>query len=312
MKRYIAVALAAATSTGFAGAMGELCTNTNAAAPCEARGWGVGAQALYLQPSLGKGNVRGLEGTVNTANSNSRFVNFNPKYLWGFEIDGQYDFDTGNDLSVSWYHIDGKSPTQFMSSLTAISSETITNSTFFSSQTWNAVNLEFGQRFNIGDHKFIRLHGGATYADIHSNWSTTSFVTSLNTMGMRTHNRSFNGGGPRLGADLQYGWNQFHIYSKAAIAALVGTQKLVRDSTTRGHISGSMVTVVPELETKLGVNYTYLFAKGSDLTFDIGWMWNSYIDAIYAERVSTTTGAPDVDFFNFGLQGLFFGLTWRT
>ena len=62
--------------------------------------------------------------------------------------------------------------------------------------------------------------------------------------------------------------------------------------------------VVPELEAKLGINYTYAIAQG-DLTFDFAWLWINYFNVTQTDTYGYTPTNSD-----FGLQGPIFGLKW--
>ena len=111
---------------------------------------------------------------------------------------------------------------------------------------------------------------------------------------------TYNGFGPRFGADMRYGLgNGFGIYGKAATAILAGT------STNSIYVYNSATAIVPEVEGKLGIDYTAALAMG-DLTLDLGWMWVNYFSVAQATPATLANSTQR----DFGLQGLYFGMKW--
>ena len=184
---------------------------------------------------------------------------------------------------------------------------------------WDMVNLEFGQHVDFGENKSIRFHGGFEFARLTANNSMSvngSLVLANGTTpsfnNTATNNPSYNGFGPRLGADMSYDWgNGLAIYANGAAALLAGTSKYsnkVSNALNGRNItsSGSTTTVVPELEGKLGAAYSYATAQG-DLTLDVGWMWINYFNAV---RSQGTRLLDETQTGDFGLNGVYFGLKW--
>ena len=304
-KKSLLSLLLVGSSSVFAGTMGTTCDSVNATAPCKHTAWELGANALYLQPSLGVANIHGRR--LN-ANGTSEFVNFDPQYAWGFEVEGAYQFNTGNDLSINWYRT-SKSTSRSYGPHVTVENASLAQDAVSINPTWNAVNLELGQRVTIGELKSIRIHGGVEYANITTDWSAVgSPVSSPSVVVYPQINRSFNGFGPRLGADLSYDWVMgLGVYANTATTLLVGTQGIT--SVFVSTSSASTTAVVPELEAKFGAKYTYPMATGK-VTLDLGWMWVNYFDAILSDKSDAISKKPDVYTSNFGLQGLFFGLKW--
>ena len=244
----------------------------------------------------------------------------NPSYAWGFFLEGSYHFNTGNDINLNWYHLTNSYIKNFSSAVflpiaarptdlsTGIPRAIIVN------PKWDAVNLEVGQHVDFDVDKSIRFHGGFQYARLINN-TTISFATvvqNLSNTGISLHNPTYNGFGPRVGADMTYACSHgFSIYANGAAALLAGSNKYSDNITaSRGTRSsllstrGSTAIVVPELEAKLGVNYIYTVAQG-DLIFDFAWLWINYFNAIQSDPYGLTPVNAD-----FGLQGPVFGLKW--
>lgn len=328
LKKTAVAVIAFSSGAVFAGTMGPVCSAVNVTIPCETTAWGVGAKALYLQANVTGSDV-GTTRTFSTPTGRTASIGQNPKWGWGFEIEGSYLFNTGNDININWYHyntarnrtvngtktVDGDA----FAASTAVSAIAAGGTTTFTSTgasihpEWDAVNVEFGQHVDFGENKNIRFHGGVEYARL-AGKSSLSLVGNRSGVAFNVYNTNsptYNGFGPRVGTDLNYGWgNGLGIYANGAAGLLAGTAKFsttVKDNLTAQSIttSGSSPTVVPELEGKLGVNYSYALAQG-DLTLDVGWLWINYFNvarASLASSSSTTSG-------DIGLQGLYFGLKW--
>lgn len=315
LKKTAVAVLAFGSSAVFAGTMGPVCTPGSVTVPCEKTAWDLGVQALYLKPaysdSLGWG-------AVHTVGDSQTYVENDPKWSWGFKLEGSYHFNTGNDLNLNWYHLGGRTETRnFASGFSFFNLEERDTARSSIKPRWDAVNLEFGQHVDFGEMKNIRFHGGVQYARIKTEYSNVG--SDLD--GLFTHTAvataSYNGFGPRVGADMSYDWgNGVGIYANAAAALLAGTSKFDRTYTDNAgnpntvpvHTAGSRTAVVPELEAKLGANYTWAMAQG-DLTLDVGYMWVNYFD-VQAHGSYTAATASMTQDSNFSLNGPFLGLKW--
>ena len=326
LKKTAVAVLAFGSSAVFAGSMGPVCAPGNVTVPCASTAWDVGAQALYLQPSYsGQGYLGSTTATVGTASTEN--YNKTPyNWGWGFKIEGSYHFNTGNDLNLNWYHLDHSHDKTIVGLSSPFNSSPSVDlgSAAASAQTkWDAVNLEFGQLSHFGEWKNIRFHGGVQYARIESNHDLD--VTGLITSGGTTEDLvdfesklKYNGFGPRIGADYAYNWgNGFAMYAKGATALLVGTQSftdtildpaslVIPGTVTSVSVTGSRTSIVPELEAKLGLTYTYAMAQG-DLSLDLGWMWNNYFNAL---SNGNGLGIGQTKETDFAVQGPFIGLKW--
>lgn len=333
LKKTAVAVLALSSGAVFAGTMGPVCSAVNVTVPCESTAWNVGGKALYFQPNVTAG-AGGTSRTITTGSGQTVDFGRNPKWGWGFMIEGSYHFNTGNDLNLNWYHVgtnrsggfngsrnlvsDGSS--SLISPVNVAVQTTTVNRTYAKiDPKWDMVNLEFGQHVDFGENKSIRFHGGFEFARLTANNSvsvngslTLANQTTPSFSNTSSNNPSYNGFGPRLGADMSYDWgNGLAIYANGAAALLAGTSKY---SNTVSNVlngrsitsSGSSTVVVPELEGKLGAAYSYATAQG-DLTLDVGWMWINYFNAV---RSQGTRLLDDTQSGDFGLNGVYFGLKW--
>lgn len=317
LKKTAVAVLAFGSSAAFAGTMGPVCTPGNVTVPCESTAWDIGIQALYLKPAYNDNGFNYIGSTSTTTNGTKIITEHesDPDWGWGFKLEASYHFGTGNDLNLNWYHLDDNSNTQTFGANFDLFGEFDEFDGIFTSQRvtidprWDAVNLEFGQHVDFGALKNIRFHGGVQYARIETDLAwLASGADGL--FGSLKANSKYSGFGPRIGADYSYDLgNGLAMYAKGAGAILVGDSDfdVVANFGATGvdtvSISGtadSKTAIVPEVEAKLGLTYTYAMAQG-DLSIDAGWMWVNYFNA------QTTINLDDSDF---GVQGPFVGLKW--
>lgn len=315
LKKTAVAVLAFGSSAVFAGTMGPVCTPGNVTVPCERSAWDFAGQALYLEPSYSGHDFYGStisNAAYNTAGGTRTYNNMD-KWGWGFKLEGSYHYNTGNDIDLNWYHWN-RSTT--VTPNTVLFSEFAGLDTFATGLSlalkpqWDAVNLEFGQHVDFSPMSNVRVHAGLEYARIKSSvTASTTGATGTDVITSLSSNTTYNGVGPRVGADLGYGWdNGLSVYGNGGLALLAGTSKFtvteIENSVTFV-ATGSSTVVVPELEAKLGAMYTYAMAQG-DLSLDVGWMWVNYFNS---QNLGSHHGGHTRQ-SDFAVQGPFIGLKW--
>ena len=190
--------------------------------------WDLGAKALYLQPSL-SGDRYTHQRTITLISGASGVWGHNPEYDWGFFLEGSYHSSPKNDFNLNWYHYGSSAHLNRID----------IDSTPYALRTnlrWDAVNLESGHHFNFDTNNNIRLHAGVQYAHLKNNEQLDSgtgtvdgihLLPSEDTKGSTT----YNGFGPRVGADYDYNWHQLSFYSNVAGAFLAGPTKFNKSYT---------------------------------------------------------------------------------
>lgn len=327
-KKSMLVVLAVSSSAAFAGVMGPVCSPTAVSVPCETCAWDFGGHALYFQNSssayLAQSTMRGTGASFTK--------NLNPNWNWGFELEASYHFGKGKDINVNWYRLRGSSNRDFTGPLNIGSfvypnagsdfvttsnegNNTTINYLYQSGNTaWDMVNVELAQHVDFEEHTWGRFHAGVDFSRVAENayttfdgtWSSANFSQYQ----LTNVNGSYNGFGPRAGADLGYTSDcGLGIYGGAAVGLLAGTSKVGYTVSSVTGVNSSLNynvnRVVTEVDARLGLNYSYQLARGN-LSLDAGWMWVNYISPL-AAYTSENSGTVD---HNFGTQGVYFGAKW--
>jgi hypothetical protein len=257
----------------------------------------------------------------------NNMYNINPQWGWGFQLEAAYYINSKSDLDVNWYHLN-ESTSGYLpqGSLFAGSAPGLYAGLVNVSPTWNAINIEAGQRFDFDAIKRLRIHAGVAFANINNTFTNyPQLYATGNPIFITTDKISYNGFGPRFGGDFDYSvWRGFGVYAKAAGSLLVGCAKqsvtgyqnfsfggFPQLYSAGNYYQSHNSVVVPEVEAKLGLKYDHTFSHGI-LGLDVGYLWLTYLNAIVSQvgasqnnsviSASTTT--------NFDLNGLYFGLKW--
>jgi hypothetical protein len=333
-----------ASSTSQANTINSTSVTNNATSCYDYPPWSLGITALYLQPSFG-GNGLGYSSFSNYSGNddNGRFVgisgasnhinNINPKRAWGFQLNGAYRFNLTNELEIEWYHLN-ENVNGYLPNGSVFSGN---YDGFYAGhlkfrEQWNAVNLEVAHSILLDENKTVKLHAGLAFANIKNKFiNYPQLFRTGNALFVTTETLSYNGLGPRMGADFNYIFGRgLNLYAKAAASLLLGKNKQdvsgfqnytnsvygFQPYGTPNYSQSNTNVVVTELEAKLGIKYDYQIAQNNKLSFDIGYLWMSYLNAINSYTdigiVGTASGASigTHTTANFDLSGLYFGLVW--
>ncbi|WP_058534158.1 Lpg1974 family pore-forming outer membrane protein [Legionella saoudiensis] len=320
LKRIILIVLTLSSDVLFAGTMGPVCAPSTVTVPCSQTGWSVTANALYLQTDLNQTFSYYPRG------DNDIYNGLGGQWGWGFQLGGSYLFNTGNDVTVNWYHLDGASGNLKFNPLGEFDP---LNIRLALKTQWDAVNGELGQFATLTRDVSYRFHGGFQFARLKNTMNARlAFIVPADFLDLfdadslpAPHNlrytTSFNGFGPRTGVDMDYMLgNGFSMYAKTAAALLVGSSKAKTTGLAQPltSVQASYSAIVPQLEASVGLNYRYPTKRG-DFLFDLGYLWVNYFNPLrnqnlmenVANNQSVTTENRTTDL---SISGLYFGFKY--
>ena len=302
-----------------AGTMGPVCAPGNVIVPCEANQWEFGVQALYLEPS----HAHHLGVPVNT-DANLLNSTFNTNWDWGYRLNGAFHFGTGSDFSLDWTHYTNDNNLgpyigqylQIVSPTAAIQNPAVYGLAL--EHRYDQVNLTMGQHVDMSARKHVRFYGGAQYAEMRIDGTSTYVVTNAQFLpsiggGVRTFvNTDFSGAGPVMGIDYAYDLTpEFSVTANTSGSILYGNSRYNSATVyTNGLVVqsayGNRRTIVPGFEAKLGANYACNMAYGQ-LNLVGGYQVTNYFDVLQAVSSPVTN---EIYSSNYALHGPYFGVKW--
>ena len=296
-----------ANGIAVAGAMGPVCTPDAVTVPCEAKQWSFGLQALYLR-------------AIDSADRGHRYSSFtsipqlNNEWNWGFRAAAAYQFNTGNDATVSWMHYSNSAQQNGLYGLAAPLQTSFAYSINHDNR-FDQINAVLGQHVDVGTVKKMRFYGGLQYVAIEQNATSYYQLPSGSTYNPASYfdDTDYNGVGPVAGIDYSYNVSpQITVLASSSASLLYGTTRVSTGYVlTAAHavslpVYASKKALVPSLEAKLGANYAYTMAQGV-VNLEGGYEVVEYFSALQAHRMQSSTGISSV---NYGLFGPYVGLKY--
>ena len=206
-------------------------------------------------------------------------------------VDGNYGF--GNDIQIGYLFANtGNDLTLHYNFLSQDNSDSAKDEKGFfikGNQTadLDIVDLELGQRF-CASALDMRLFSGLRYMKLAHGLKVNS------DFGDQSFDTKFSGVGARFGVDTRYALGcGLGLDAHLNTGLLVGkVNNSYEDKNTS--IRGSEINrVVPEVEGKLGFDYTSAFCNKSALVFEIGYQTSNHFNAIDESLIN---GKSDVNF----------------
>ena len=284
-------------------------------------------------------NTFGFNNDGTVFNSDTKHHTVNEGYHWWFGVDVAYAFPgSGRDVTLAYEGLHGttKDHTSIPDADNVILGSTFSNFLYATAEgeaetNYDAGDLLFGQKLDVGSR--IRLHpfAGLRYAYINTqdigNYTggrdstayfgpNNPFPTSVDSSENAELENTFNGIGPRFGSDAQVNLGEgFSIRGRLGLSALIGSRSIdnsalityydVNDvavgSVKTNTNSESQTRVVPEIDGRLGLNYTHNLNANLALGVEAGWQATNYFNVI-ADSFNADTGQYDNN-SNFALQG---------
>lgn len=273
--------------------------------PLHEGGWSLGATGFFLQPNNNELSYVLIDDT-NDSMLEGNLGRVKPDYQLGFSIHGGYLFhDTGNDFSVHYERLHTKdtkaavppSRGELWPGLIHPGStsdmETLIGADDYADArvqfNYDSLDVLVGQRVKIGN-LFLRLSGGARYATLKDKFNFSYKDTNSNSYINGFFDSISQGMGPRLALNGVY-----KIASGLGFTIAVNTSLLVNegkihhmfDQTIEDVVTSPSADVkdrirhyiVPEIDAKVGLNYTYRTYDGHAFSIDAGWQTINYFNA---------------------------------
>jgi hypothetical protein len=155
---------------------------------------------------------------------------------------------------------------------------------------YDAINLDAGHTFCAECSFQLRAFGGVEVARIGQNLTGTFQSPDGTAFNSNTTTSLFTGAGPRLGMKGQYALGDFQFIGEAGGAALIGPAQSRINFTTlspalaavnnQSLTSPTATRVVPSIDAKLAVAYTFAPSNYGILRVETGYRAAVYFDAI--------------------------------
>lgn len=317
------------------------CVQDAVVLPCERSAWDLGIEAIYVRQASGTNwyvaDRVAITGTsFDDAVVRGDAIQHDPRWAWGFRLEGSYHWGTGSDLTVNWTHFQKKTNNDyiggnlFSNAIIGIVPWDAIND--WADSRFDQVNVEFGQDVEYGKRVRVRSHAGVSFVRLDHERQLSGYLDAeiadveLELEAAFWQKSRYNGVGPRFGQDISYDIGSgFSVYGRYAVSVTAGTSKNESAFGLRANIeedgwqkiapdllrTQSKRTIVAGLETRLGVKYTYPMAQG-DLIIDAAYQVNSYQGILQQATpdLVSVPGYPSISDNNWGYHGASIGLKW--
>lgn len=288
--------------------------------PCFEKGFTIGLTGFYSRPQNDDLTYAVVYPATDENLTNLDFLkdghvkSISPDYDWGYRISLGYNFScTANDLLITYRNFNHHTQENVnyrdaivFATLVDFQATTISDNVRVATHAgatfdYQALDVDFGQHFNIGCNTHVKLFAGVRFADLERKFDVDYL---LDVIAIERHisvhpkqDSRFRGVGPRAGTEIQYSLCRgFGLIGEATGSLLVGD---IRSSYFQRNLNTlADVTVVddfrsfrnpdqhkcvPNLTGKLGVNYNYDFCNCSHtrLTLEAGYQVDHYFDVVY-------------------------------
>jgi hypothetical protein len=323
--------------------------------PSQEGGFKIGIDALYLRALNSDLDyaVTTVLSDIPVTSMNQTNASVEPGYAWGYYVQVGYLVPcTGNDITLGYTYLrtddtnavvrpNISTPDSFgvvlvppMSNLISLIDTGEFNAANAKAKfDLNVADLEFGQRFTAGTYD-LRMFAGLRYARIDHTLSVNALEeldgdgNPLPTNnGAQEYTSDYRGFGPRVGMDARYCLQSgFGLDANLSTSLLVGNidskynlnvvQSITPTNVTFEESNGTNTRIVPVLEAKLGVDYTYIldYCEKSTVVFELGYQATNYFNAKDRVSVVDPIAGPTSNFLtkttDVSFDGIYFGVRY--
>lgn len=328
-KTLLALALNSLSLSGFAGDQGPVkdAHLLQVAVSDLKPGFEFSASALYFQPqadNLGWGVITTV---LPIPSPNWSVVTFDPDFQFGFNLGARYILNNpGTDLQLSWSHLrtddndlvevnpvsqwispfsqTGTPPT--MDAITGVAQLKVANASL--NFNYDAVNLDIGKSIDIGTNLQTRFFTGLSTVYIKEEIISTFRGSPLPILSLN-NTSTYKGVGARLGLN-----NNYHVYrglnlvGQFASSILFGKMQPAQyqftgtsaalilvgiDVNHEGLANPSVNQLVPALDAKLGLSYSFPVLQDSEFSLEAGYMGALYFNPLSSYETNNNVIALD-------------------
>ncbi len=316
----------------FADSCCNPCNPFSVTIPNQQGGFTVGADALWLRPTAPNTTYNITVGDILASTAPTsltiplEFQHIDPSYHLGFDLNAAYRIAcTGNDVSVNWTHLGETSDSETTPTLFIPGGREDDDFDLHAHNNvkfkLDSVDLDVGQRVNLGNNFLMRLFAGVRFADLQEKKNTDYHADGVDIGPVDTvhvildQDSEFKGVGPQVGVDGRYCIGSgFGVDANITGSLLVGRTDSNSDilvTALRLRASQQVVfaadlpidqkrknRVVPALDASLGLDYTYNFNNcyRSSLVIQAGYKAIHYFDANTLHISDGPNGASNIGF----------------
>lgn len=253
----------------------------------------------FMQPGAGNLEYATLVTPLPAVTPSWANQSLTPGYTPSFDVGARYMAGEANDIAINWTHQTNTAnasvfatPLQMIGPPFLIGPESgLYKIGQGNVQTaYDAINLDVGHTFCAECSFQLRAFGGVEIARIGQNLTGTASSPDGAAFMSNTTTSLFTGAGPRLGMKGQYALGDFQFIGEAGGAALIGPAQSRINFTTlspalaalnnQSLTSPTATRVVPSIDAKLAVAYTFAPSNYGMLRVETGYRAAVYFDAV--------------------------------
>lgn len=314
-------------------------------------GFVIGGSVFYMEALPTHGDVDAF--SLNSGTDSTFFSelkNVEPGYDWGWGLNVGYIFpNTGNDINLSYFQYDTDDSDHFFPIVTTNGISLITPLNFLDELSFltalarskveydiNQVDLTAGQYIDVGCRLIAHPYAGLRWAQVDRDLDNFLFGPSTDgtasSLVFIKEESDFDGIGPIVGLDASYYvYMGFGLVGHFDSALLVGNVEAKQTAVVApggedpinplflfNYKSDDNNRIVPVIDGKLGLDYTYVFnnCENSDLTLEVGWQFSNYFNATDRMITSAALSGGSVTIFqrktaDLGIQGPYVSLVFH-